>query len=36
MRQGNNLFIALDLHVFTMGAQDKMVIIGGLHTVHRI
>ena len=26
IRQTNNLFIALDLHVFTMGAQDKMVI----------
>lgn len=27
IRQGNNRFIALDLHVFTMGAQDKMVIM---------
>lgn len=27
IRQGNNLCITMDLHVFTMGVQDKMEII---------
>lgn len=31
IRQGVNLFKAWELHVFTMGAQDKMSIIWRLH-----